>query len=341
MKTNDAEIVTLRRFSASLGRNPLLVQASTGNTSLKTGEALWVKASGTWLQNAEGDDIFVAVPLSHAQDALTQQCEITSLYPSACGKALRASVETAMHAILPYRVVAHVHSVNTIAWAVREDAPYELSRLLDGLSWEWITYAPSGWRLAKEIQRALARSPDANVFVLGNHGLVVCGDTCEDVYKLLMEVERRVFVQPRSGSEPDWTALQARTKNSRWRLPQSRTVHALATDRCTRDIASRGVLYPCQAIFFEEMPHAFSLPEKRLGANAAFPGKKTQPFVILDEAGVLFSENITNAEREVLIGFAEVVQRVHTNAPLRYLTDAESQQVSSGDVHHYRRLAFA
>ena len=36
----------LVRLSARLGRDPLLVQASSGNTSIKLDGVLWIKASG-------------------------------------------------------------------------------------------------------------------------------------------------------------------------------------------------------------------------------------------------------------------------------------------------------
>jgi len=40
--------------------------------------------------------------------------------------------------VLPHAVVIHVHSVNTIAWAIREDAPARLEELLHGMQWQWI-----------------------------------------------------------------------------------------------------------------------------------------------------------------------------------------------------------
>lgn len=55
-----------------------------------------------------------------------------------------ASLETAMHAALPHRVVLHVHCVNTIAWAVRNDAQIQLQRQLQRLRWQWIPYVASG-----------------------------------------------------------------------------------------------------------------------------------------------------------------------------------------------------
>jgi rhamnose utilization protein RhaD (predicted bifunctional aldolase and dehydrogenase) len=47
------------------------------------------------------------------------------------------SIETAMHAILPQRVVLDVHSINTIVWAILLGGPGQLEERLDGLRSKW------------------------------------------------------------------------------------------------------------------------------------------------------------------------------------------------------------
>jgi hypothetical protein len=54
-------------MSARVGRNMLLVQGAGGNSSIKDGDVLWVKASGTWLADADAKDIFVPVSLGAAR----------------------------------------------------------------------------------------------------------------------------------------------------------------------------------------------------------------------------------------------------------------------------------
>ncbi len=65
-----AEVARLRELSACLGRNPLLVQASTGNTSVKVEGTLWMKASGKWFAHADQDDFFVDLDVSEIQECL-------------------------------------------------------------------------------------------------------------------------------------------------------------------------------------------------------------------------------------------------------------------------------
>jgi rhamnose utilization protein RhaD (predicted bifunctional aldolase and dehydrogenase) len=55
-----AALNDLRRMSARVGKNILLTQAAGGNSSIKLGDVLWVKASGAWLADAEDKDVFLA-----------------------------------------------------------------------------------------------------------------------------------------------------------------------------------------------------------------------------------------------------------------------------------------
>jgi len=120
-------------LSARIGADPLLVQGGGGNTSLKRDDVLWVKASGTWLAHARERDIFVPLPLAKVRDALRHEDGEARLAQLGSALTLRPSIETSLHALLPHPLVVHVHSVNTIAWAIRTRAQAQLAALLDGL----------------------------------------------------------------------------------------------------------------------------------------------------------------------------------------------------------------
>ena len=57
-------------YCSTIGADPLLVQGAGGNVSWKEEDTLWVKASGTWLAEAAGKDIFVPVDLPHLRAAI-------------------------------------------------------------------------------------------------------------------------------------------------------------------------------------------------------------------------------------------------------------------------------
>jgi len=324
-----SELDALRELSAEIGRNPLLTQASAGNASIKIAGRLWIKASGKWLANALQEDIFVPLDLSEVRTRMRQQHASTLPVREITREELKPSLETPMHAILPHRVVVHVHSVNTLARAVRSDAQEHLASRLNGLRWQWIPYAPSGLRLALQIEAALRRSPRFDVLVLGNHGLTVCGDDCQSVALLLKQVEMRLGSIPRRAPPFDDNLLLRIVQGSRWRIPEHTRLHSLASDEVSRRILSQGSLYPYQAIILG-------------GANpwkSFYPGLYSEvmrnlepsvhrPFLVIKDKGILLSARITSMELETLIGLAEVVQRVDSDAPIRYLTKAECEEIT-------------
>src|SRR5882724_4560594 len=87
-----AALAPLVRLSARMGRDPLLGQASSGNTSIKLDGALWIKASGKWMADADREQMFVPVSLAEARECLLRELDPAERYPG-------ASLETAMHAL--------------------------------------------------------------------------------------------------------------------------------------------------------------------------------------------------------------------------------------------------
>jgi rhamnose utilization protein RhaD (predicted bifunctional aldolase and dehydrogenase) len=330
----EKELLSLCDLSARLGNNPLLVQASNGNTSIKLDGTLWIKASGKWLANAMHEETLVPLELAEVRDSIQNDTEIARRF--AGNRALRPSIETAMHASLRHRVVIHVHSINAIAWAIRLDGPDQLKLRLAGLRWQWIPYAASGIPLAREIENALADAPETDVLILGNHGLVVCGEDCDAAEELLRRVEARLAITPREVPKPDTRVLGTIARSSRWQLPDVDLLHALGTDAVSSRILKGGVLYPCQAIFLGKtmplVPAPLAVSKFREHLNGR---DVTPPFVAVERSGVMLNEKMTGAERATLIGLVQVTQRTEQSARLRYLQSAEVSNVLSMGSHAY------
>jgi rhamnose utilization protein RhaD (predicted bifunctional aldolase and dehydrogenase) len=103
-----AELRPLLQLTRRVGIDPSLTQGSTGNSSMKLDGLLWIKSSGKWMADAMCGDILIPLDLGVVTECLQQGVDPAERYP-------RASLETAMHASLPHRLVLHVHCVNTIA----------------------------------------------------------------------------------------------------------------------------------------------------------------------------------------------------------------------------------
>ena len=316
----------LRRLSASVGADPLLVQAAGGNTSLKEDDVMWIKASGTWLRDAATRDIFVPIDHLALRDALARgDAAADACLPFVRADlnttGLRPSIETSVHALMPQRVVVHVHCVNTIAWAIRADAEARLAERLDGETWAFVPYARPGLPLARNIAARLR--PGVDVLVLGNHGLVVAAETVDDAAALLDRIVARLARPPRGLVAPDRESLAGLCAGTSYRPAHDDDTHALATDAHALPMGGERVLYPDHVVF--------------LGVGVATDPATEAPVVALPGVGVIVRHDAKPAAEAMARCLADVLRRVEPEAPLLALTDAQIDQLVNWDAEKYRQ----
>jgi len=322
--------------SARVGRNLDLVQAGGGNTSIKLDGTLWVKASGKWLSRAAEDEMFLPVPMSDIERQLAAQDEKFPEYLTPSGIALRPSVETAVHAILPQRVVIHVHSVRTIAWAARERGSEDIRPLLHGLNWKWIPYTHPGIPLAIRIQEESASRPD--VLILENHGLVVAAEACAAAEALLHEVERRLNGLTRTAEAPDLTRLAELAKDSEWQIAIDPEVHTLATNSLSCEIAAHGTLFPDQCVYLGPAAAIVRPGETMATAATSYQARHNfaPVFLLVEGAGVLTKRCMNRAAHELLICLKRVIERIPREARATYLPVHQVARLMNWDAEKYR-----
>jgi rhamnose utilization protein RhaD (predicted bifunctional aldolase and dehydrogenase) len=329
------DLQPLLKLTQRVGSDPLLTQGSTGNSSIKVDGVLWVKTSGRWMADALRDDILTPLDLPEVLDCLRRRIDPAERYAG-------ASLETAMHAAIPHHVVLHVHCVDTLSWAVRDDAPMQLERRLGRLRWQWLPYISSGLPLARAIKRALSVEPDTNIFVLGNHGLVVAGEDVESVNTLLTDLRERLAIAPRPAHPVDFEVLREICRDSQWHLPDDHGLHTLGTDSVSQAIIRNGFLYPCQAIFSDSRASDPFRPICYPSRSGRWKGSySNRPFLIVEGRGVVVGKSMAPAELAMLSGLAEVVRRINSAAPLRYLTESEVAGLSNEAADRYRRRSCA
>ena len=121
---------------------------------IKLDGKLLVKASGKKLKNALNEDIFVSLDLIKIRNKLAINKSKKELnFKNICGSSLRASIETSLHAIMPYKVVLHTHSVDTIAITLLSNSYNHLDKLMKDINWKFIPYFKPGITLAKAISK--------------------------------------------------------------------------------------------------------------------------------------------------------------------------------------------
>src|SRR5258708_26109014 len=200
-KMSGNQLALLRYRSNLLGADLRITNFGGGNTSSKmelpdpfTGKpvrVLAVKGSGGDLGSIQ-DSGFALVYLDRLEQLKeiyrgeAHEDEMVGYYPlSAFGEnRVAASIDTPLHAFLPFAHVDHLHP----DWAIALAASANGKRKLEEFNREfgrkivWVPWQRPGFELALMIERAVEENPGAEGLILGGHGLFTSGMTQRDCY---------------------------------------------------------------------------------------------------------------------------------------------------------------
>ncbi len=187
-----------------LGSDKRITNYGGGNTSAKvdavdplTGQSvtvLWVKGSGGDVGTMKLDGF--ATLYMNKLDQLrglyrgeSQEDEMVGYLPH-CTFDLNpraSSIDTPLHAYLPYSHVDHMHPDAVIAIAATKRSR-EITQTIYGDEIGWLPWRRPGFELGLQLSRFAAENPDAKGVVLESHGLFTWGDTARDCYETTLRI---------------------------------------------------------------------------------------------------------------------------------------------------------
>jgi rhamnose utilization protein RhaD (predicted bifunctional aldolase and dehydrogenase)/NAD(P)-dependent dehydrogenase (short-subunit alcohol dehydrogenase family) len=191
----------LRYRSNLLGADLRITNFGGGNTSSKIvepdpvsgapTEALWVKGSGGDLGSIQRGGFATLyldklVGLKSRYRGVEHEDEIVDFYPlCAFGKNnVSASIDTSLHAFLPFRHVDHLHPDWAIALAASANGIERLEEFNRRFHRHlvWVPWQRPGFELGLMMEKAVKSNPSCDGIVLGGHGLFTWGDTQRECY---------------------------------------------------------------------------------------------------------------------------------------------------------------
>ena len=197
-----------------------------GNTSTKTivqdfrgrdVEVMYVKGSGSDLASMKAanftglrmEDIRPLIERDEMPDeemvAYLAHCMIDSKHP-------RASIETLLHAFLPFKHVDHTHPDAIISLCCAHNGQ-ELAKEIFGDRYVWVPYVRPGFTLSKMIAEGVRNNPNAELVLMEKHGLVTWGETSEESYAQTIKIisEAEAYIEARVQEEKLFGGSQYKT----------------------------------------------------------------------------------------------------------------------------------
>jgi NAD(P)-dependent dehydrogenase (short-subunit alcohol dehydrogenase family)/rhamnose utilization protein RhaD (predicted bifunctional aldolase and dehydrogenase) len=212
MDKNLEQLVEISRF---FGSDKNFVIAGGGNTSYKDQDKLWVKASGTSLDEISINDFVVMdrtglsiiSERTYSDDPQTREQQVKEdllncVVDHQSGK--RPSVETSIHEIIRYRYVVHTHPTLINALMCSQNAANTTAELFPDTVL-FVPYTDPGYTLFKRIENDLEEyrkkyNCDPGIIFLENHGVIVSADSPEEIKalyaKLVSPIRARTDMEP-------------------------------------------------------------------------------------------------------------------------------------------------
>jgi rhamnose utilization protein RhaD (predicted bifunctional aldolase and dehydrogenase)/NAD(P)-dependent dehydrogenase (short-subunit alcohol dehydrogenase family) len=197
----DDELALLRYRSNLLGADLRITNFGGGNTSSKItlpdpfsgkpARVLAVKGSGGDLGSIKESGFALLYmdrlnELKSRYQGEAHEDKMVNYYPlSAFGEnRVAASIDTPLHAFLPFPHVDHLHPDWAIALAASANGKEKLAEFNKqfGRSIVWLPWQRPGFELALMLEEAVAQNPGCDGVLLGSHGLFTWGNTQRECY---------------------------------------------------------------------------------------------------------------------------------------------------------------
>ena len=200
-KLGHSKDMALRVYTTRLlGRNSELVLHGGGNTSVKTVikdidgknyEVLCVKGSGWDMAEIEPEGLpavklqpLLALKnkknLSDEDMVAYQKRNLINI------KSPNPSVETFLHAFLPFKFVDHTHS-DAIMNITNRPEGLKFCKKIFGKKVSIVPYVMPGFRLSKKINEVYTKNPNINCLILLNHGIFTFANDAKKSYDLMIK----------------------------------------------------------------------------------------------------------------------------------------------------------
>jgi len=205
---NNLEQLIIR--SNLLGQDLKITNFGGGNTSSKIISkdpiskknqlVLYVKGSGGDLGSIKKEG-FASLYMEKLESlksvyrGFNYEDEIVGYYPMCTfnNNPRAASIDTPLHAYVPFPEVDHTHPDSIIALATMKNGKEIIKKVYNNKI-GWLDWQRPGFDLGLKMEKLIKKNKDIIGIVLGHHGLFTWGDTSEECYKNSIDIIKKAQV---------------------------------------------------------------------------------------------------------------------------------------------------
>jgi rhamnose utilization protein RhaD (predicted bifunctional aldolase and dehydrogenase) len=254
---------------------------------------------------------------------------------------IKPSIETLLHALMPQKIVAHLHAIEVLSYLVTKDCELLLQDLL-ATSTEiykvnsiFVGYYKPGPELAQAVHRKIQDNTNPNLVFLQNHGIVVGGESIEEI-NMLLEFIKKMFIPKQMPLIKNHIPRLQISESDEYVPFANNYVQALATNLdLYKRLHSDWVLYPDHAVFLGSKAFTYS-------SWADFKEKEKNntdkpDLIFIENTGVFVEPNFSEVKSAQLLCYYDVISRVLPEALLNPLDERSVCSLLNWDAEKLRQ----
>jgi NAD(P)-dependent dehydrogenase (short-subunit alcohol dehydrogenase family)/rhamnose utilization protein RhaD (predicted bifunctional aldolase and dehydrogenase) len=364
----------LIEISREYGRHKEFVIAGGGNTSYKTADHLWVKASGHALATI-GEEGFaqldrkklaLVASKTYSDDNFERERQVKEdLAAANLTPERRPSVETSMHDVINYSFVIHLHptAVNGVMCANDAEKVWPAIFGEDAL---YIPYIDPGYILFKEVEKQIklyraAHGFDPKVILLQNHGIFVSSDSVDEVREIYDRILKSIdssVRQPVPAQEvevPDSVTeilpalrMLASTEELKTLKVRNNALvkhfsdSAAAFDKVGKPFTPDIIVYCKSKYIYIDAPNAIGVIERFKTAFTEFEAINGYPPKVALIKGIgMIAIGENSAQTDIVLDVFEDMLKISWLSEFfggqHFMTDAQIGFIDTWEVENYRR----
>ncbi|MFA6929086.1 MAG: SDR family NAD(P)-dependent oxidoreductase [Lentisphaeria bacterium] len=356
----DAALKELAEVSRFYGSDSSYVFLGGGNTSVKLGDRLYIKPSGTALASIQPEQ-FLALERAVVDQIFKLDSGLSAAAREACAKEIlqsavrplgsgRPSVEAPVHQVMEYQFIVHLHPALVNGMTCAKDGKTACTRLFPEAV--WLDYCDPGCTLANKVRQGLEKNKKTNgrqaqIVFLQNHGVFVGADSSDEIKALYAGIiERLQKAYQAAGvsaevkqSEADAVAVQTLAPALRTLLGNSDDGKRVLVHCVGNCDAFAGPLTPDHIVYAKSFAYTGSGTKDELAAFRSQRGYL--PKVVCISGKALFTVGTDLKEalsvQTALENALQIEALTQAFGGARYLTAAEYGFIENWEVESYRR----
>jgi rhamnose utilization protein RhaD (predicted bifunctional aldolase and dehydrogenase) len=318
-----------------ISKDRLIIQGAGGNVSWKTETHLWIKLSGTWIEDAQSKDIFGSISLDKLNELIKQ--EKFNVDPAMMDQDnVRPSIEVMLHAIINKRYVFHLHMVEVVAALINQSEQVLESLTKHGLHTQVIPYRKPGEELAEAVFQSMIHHPDCNLLCLENHGVVLFSDDIKEIEShiaLLQKICNKEVFQINGLLNQN---VPQSIQNTKYKLLDDLQMNSLVfSNEIYSHLNHLWPICPDHLVFLGPRPYLYDHVDEFLESMDA---TYQSPLVFVKNTGIYIHTDIfTKIHLIQLQCFVDILLRLDRYEGISVIPDNEIQKLLNWDAEKYRQ----